>query len=97
MLGISKFNYLVKLVEGKPKESMLDLRHSMRGYEEKQNEILKEICGQDIKVHKVLILQDIHEFYNRFVRVIKTTMGETATSQAHSYTIFNKLGPVKKY
>ena len=76
---------------------MLDLRHSRRGYEEKQNEILKEICGQDIKVHKFMILQDIHEFYNRFIRVIKTTMGETATSQAHSYTIFNKLGPVKKY
>ena len=92
MLEISKFNYLVKLVEGKPKESMLDLRHSRRGYEEKQNEILKEICGQDIKVHEV-----IHEFYNRFIKVIKTTMGETAFSQAHSYTIFNKLGPVKKH
>ena len=76
---------------------MLELQHSMRGYEEKQNEILKKICGQDIKVHKVLILQDIHEFYNRFIRVLKTTIGETPTSQAHSYTIFNKLGPVKKF
>ena len=31
---ISKFNYLLELVEGKPKEDVLGLAHTIDGYEE---------------------------------------------------------------
>ena len=63
-------------------------------------------------MHKALILEletlpeitnirrtrDIHEFYNRLARIIRTlnTMGKIAAAQAHVYSIFNKLGPVKE-
>ena len=108
---ISKFNYLLELVEGKPKEDVLGLPHTTNGYEEAKR-ILKETYGKDIKVHKALILEletlpeitnirrtrDMHEFYNRLARVVRTlnTMGKTATAQAHVYSIFNKLGPGKE-
>ena len=108
---ISKFHYLLELVEGKPKEDVLGLPQTIDGYEETKR-ILKETYGKDIKVHKALILEfetlpeitnirrtrDIHEFYNRLARVVRTlnTMGKIATAQAHVYSIFNKLGPVKE-
>ena len=108
---ISKFNYLLELVEGKPKEDVLGLPHTIDGYEEAKL-ILKETYGKDIKVHKALILEletlpaitntrrtrDVHEFYNRLARVVRTlnTMGKIATAQAHVYSIFNKVGSVKE-
>ena len=95
---ISKFNYLLELVEGKPKEDALGLPHTIDGYEEAKR-ILKETYGKDVKVHKTLILEletlpeitnirrtrDIHEFYNRLAREVRTlnTMGKIATAQAH--------------
>ena len=108
---ISKFNYLLELVEGKPKEDILGLPHTVDGYEEAKR-ILQETYGKDIKVHKALIMEletlpeitnvrktkEVHEFYNRLARVTRTltTMGKIMTAQAHVYSIFNKLGPVKE-
>ena len=85
--------------------------HIIDGYEEAKR-ILTETYGKDIKVHKALILvletlpeitnirrtRDMQEFYNRLARVVRTlnTIGKIATAQAHLYSIFNKLGPVKE-
>lgn len=46
---ISKFNYLLELVEGKPKDDILGLPHTQEGYEEAKK-ILQAIYGKDIKV-----------------------------------------------
>ena len=83
---ISKFNYLLGLVQRKPKEDVLGLPRTIDGYEEAKR-ILKETYGKDINVHKALILEletlpeitnirrtrDIHEFYNRLARVFMNT------------------------
>ena len=51
---ISKFKYLLELVEGKPKEHILGLPHTPEGYNEAMK-ILELTFGKDIKVHKALI------------------------------------------
>ena len=51
---ISKFNYLLELVKGKPKEDILGLMHTEDGYGEAKR-ILEQTYGKDIKVHKVPI------------------------------------------
>lgn len=48
--NISKFNYLLELVKGKPKDDILGLPHSEDGYEEAKR-ILEQTYGKDIKVH----------------------------------------------
>ena len=60
---ISKFNYLLELVEGQPKDDILGLPHTIEGYEEAK-QILRETYGKDIKVRKALI-QDNIRFYTR--------------------------------
>ena len=73
---ISKFNYLLELVEGEPKEHILGLPHTPDGYDEAKK-ILELTFGKDIKVHKALIkdlealrnitsvhkIKEIHEFH----------------------------------
>ena len=73
---ISKFNYLLELVKGKPRDDILGLPHTEDEYDEAKK-ILNDIYGKDIKVHKQLIkeieslhpitsihkLKSIHEFY----------------------------------
>jgi len=51
---ISKFNYLLELVEGEPKEHILRLPHTPEGYNEAKK-ILGMTFGKDVKVHKALI------------------------------------------
>ena len=109
--SISKFNYLVELLEGKPREDILGLPHTVEGYEEAKR-ILKETYGKDIKVHKALIKEienlqeihsihkqrEIHEFYNKLARVVRTlsTMKKLNTAQSTTYTLLDKLGPVRE-
>ena len=50
---IGKFNYLLELVQGKPKNWILGLPHTAEGYSEAK--ILEMTFGKDIKVHKALI------------------------------------------
>ena len=78
IVEISKFNYLLELVKGKPKDDILGLPHTDEGYQEAKC-ILVETYGKDIKVHKALIkeleelpaitsihkLLSVHEFYNK--------------------------------
>ena len=85
---ISKFNYLLELVKGKPKEDILGLPHTQDGYGEAKR-ILEQTYGKDIKVHKALIKEMeelpvlfnihkiviIHDFYNRLSRVVRTLKG----------------------
>ena len=94
---ITKFNYLLELVEGRPKEDILGLPHSDKGYEEAK-EILQKTYGKDIKVHKALIqeleglpaitsihkMYEIHEFYSKLSRTVRTlaTMKKLDTAQA---------------
>ena len=82
---ISKFNYLLKLVRGKPRDDILGLPHTPEDYEEAKK-ILTTNYGKDIKVKQALIqeleslnqvmnihhLRDIHEFYNKLVRIART-------------------------
>ena len=108
---ISKFNYLLELVTGKPREDILGLPHTSDGYKEAKR-ILEQTYGRDIKIHKTLIkelenlphittvhkLTEIHNFYNHLARIIRTlvTMKKLETAQSFVYSLIDKLGPVKE-
>ncbi|XP_028413677.1 uncharacterized protein LOC114536534 [Dendronephthya gigantea] len=108
---ISKFNYLLELTKGKPREDILGLPHTSDGYSEAKR-ILLETYGKDIKVHKAIIqdiesLQQItdihkttsiHEFYNKLSRAVRTltTMKKLDSAQSTVYTVMDKLGPVRE-
>ena len=108
---ISKFNYLLELVKGKPKEYILGLPHSADGYKEAKR-ILEQTYGKETKVHKALIkeleglttitsihnISNIHELYNKLARVVRTllTMKKLETAQSCVYTLMDKLGPVRE-
>ena len=108
---ISKFNYLLELVEGKPKEHILGLPHTPEGYQETKK-ILEMTFGKDIKVHKALIrdleslpsiasihkIREIHEFYGKLSRTVRTlaTMKRLQGAQSYVYSIMDKLGPVRE-
>ena len=80
---ISKFSYLLELVEEEPKEHILGLPHTPEGYHEAKK-ILKMTFGKDIKVHKALIrdsesltnitsshkIKEIHEFYTKLSKTV---------------------------
>ena len=51
---ISKFNYLLELVEGEPRNHILGLPHTVEGYEEAKW-TLERTYGKNIKVLKALI------------------------------------------
>ena len=51
---ISKFNYLLELVQGEPKGRIPGLPHTAEGHHEAKK-TLETTYGKDIKVHKVLI------------------------------------------
>ena len=109
---ISKFNYLLELVKGKPKEDILGLAHTEDGYGARSEADLEQIYGKDIKVHKALIkemeelsailnihkIAIIHDFYSRLSRVVRTlnTMKKLASAQSMVYTLMDKLGPVRE-
>ena len=108
---ISKFNYLLELVSGKPKEDILGLPHSEDGYIEAKR-ILEKTYGKDIKIHKALIkelegldtissvhrVKEIHDYYNKLSRIVRTlvTMKKLDTAQSFVYSLMDKLGPVKE-
>ena len=58
---ISKFNYLLELVKGQPREDILGLPHTVKGYQEAKK-ILQTTYGNDFKVHKALIkeMESLH-------------------------------------
>ena len=109
--NISKFNYLLELVEGKPREDILGLPHSLDGYSEAKR-ILQDTYGKDIWVHKALIkdlegitaihntykIKDVHDFYNKLARTVRTlkTMNKLQTAQSFVYSLMDKLGPVRE-
>jgi len=85
ILEISKFNYLLELVEGEPMSHILGLLHSAEGYQEAKK-ILEATYGKHIKVQKALIkdleslpnitslakIKEMHEFYNELSRTVRT-------------------------
>ena len=108
---ISKFNYLLELVRGQPREDILGLPHTVEGYQEAKR-ILQTSYGKDFKVHKALIkemeslhritdirrLDQVHEFYNKLSRFVRTlsTMDKLLSAQSAVYTLTDKLGPVRE-
>ena len=108
---ISKFNYLLELVDGEPKEHILGLPHTPEGYKEAKK-ILEMTFGKDIKVHKALIkdlealpkitsvhkIKEIHEFYTQLSKTVRTlaTMKKLEGAQSYVYSIMDKLGPVRE-
>lgn len=108
---ISKFNYLLELVEGEPKEHILGLPHTPEGYNEAKK-ILEMTFGKDVKVHKALIkdlealpnitsvhkIKEVHEFYTQLSKTIRTlaTMKKLEGAQSYVYSIMDKLGPVRE-
>ena len=60
-----KFNYLLELVKGKPKEDILGLSHTEDGYGEAKR-ILEQTYGKEIKVHKALIkeMEELPAIFN---------------------------------
>lgn len=109
---ISKFNYLLELVKGKPKDDILGLPHTEDGYKEAKR-ILEQTYGKDIKVHKAPIkeletlpaissvhrLNSIHDFYNKLLRIVRTlmTMKRLSSAQSSVYTLMDKLAQFEKY
>ena len=107
---ISKFNYLLELVEGEPKEHILGLPHRPEGYREAKK-ILEMTFGK-IKVHKALIrdleglpnitsshkIKEIHEFYTKLSRTVRTlaTMKKLEGAQSYVYSIMDKLGSIRE-
>ena len=108
---ISKFNYLLELVKGRPRDDILGLPHTQDGYEEAKR-ILEQTYGKDIKEHKALVkeleelptissihrLHSIHDFYNKLSRVVRTliTMKRLTSVQSMAYTLMDRLGPVRE-
>ena len=108
---ISKFNYLLELVKGKPKQDILGLPHTEDGYEEAKR-ILSTTYGKDCKVYKALIkeleslpaitnankVRDTHSFFNTLARTVRTltTMKKLDGAQGYIYSIMDKLGPVRE-
>ena len=108
---ISKFNYLLELVKGKPKDDILGLPHTEDGYKEAKR-ILEQTYGKDIRVYKALVkeleelpaitsihrLNSVHDFYNKLSRVVRTlvTMKRLTSAQSSVYTLMDKLGPVRE-
>ena len=107
---ISKFNYLLELVQGEPKNCILGLPHTAEGYLE-ANKILEMTSGKDIKVHNALIKdleflpnitsvsrsKDIHDFHSQLSRTVRTlvTIKKLRGAQSYVYNIMDKLGPVR--
>ena len=108
---ISKFNYLIELLKGKPKNDVLGLPHNADGYEEAKR-ILQAGYGKDTVVFKQLVIQlqempvirsiyqkqEINEFSNKFSRIVRTlkTMKKLDSTEAFVHTIFIKLGPLRE-
>ena len=108
---ISKFNYLLELVEGEPRNHILGLPHTVEGYEEAKW-ILERTYGKNIKVLKALIkdletlpnitclpkVKEIHEFYNQISRTVRAinTATKLQSAQRYVYSIMDKLGPVRE-
>ncbi|XP_068670941.1 uncharacterized protein [Montipora foliosa] len=108
---ISKFNYLLELVHGEPKNCILCLPHTAEGYLEAKN-ILEMTFGKDIKVHKALFkdleslpnitsvsrIKDIHAFHSQLSTTVRTlaTMKKLQGAQSYVYNIMDKLGPVRE-
>ena len=108
---ISKFNYLLELVEGEPKSHILGLPHTVEGYEEAKK-ILELTYGKNVKVLKALIkdlemlpnitsltkVKEIHEFYKQLSRTVRAlnTMKKLQSAQSYVYSIMDKLGPVRE-
>ena len=107
---ISKCNYLLEVVGGKPKEDILGLPHSEDGYKEAKR-ILEQTYGIDIKIHKALIKEmeslpaitnsnkarEIHSCFNKLSRVVRTLAmtKKLETAQSFVYTLMDKVGPIK--
>ena len=78
----------------------------------KPNGFSNKCNGKDVKVHKALIkeleelpailsihrLNDIHDFYNKLSRVVRTlvTMKRLTSAQSMVYALMDKLGPVRE-
>ena len=108
---ISKFNYLLELVHGEPKNCILGLQHTAEGYLIAKN-ILEMTFGKDIKVHEALIkdleslpnitsvsrMKDIHAFHSQLSRTVTTlaTMKKLQGAQSYVYNIMDKLEPVRQ-
>ena len=108
---ISKFNYLLELTKGKPRNDILGLPHTVKGYSEAKR-ILTDTHGKDFKVHRALVkeleglqpithinkIASIHDFYNSLARVVRTlaTMKKLDSVQSMGYSLMDKLGPVQR-
>ena len=93
---INKFNYLIELVKGKPKEDILGLPHTPEGYIEAKK-ILEHTYGKDIRVHRALIkdleelqpitdikkLWSVHSFYNKLLARIVCTLTTRTNELVH--------------
>lgn len=107
---ISKFNYLLELVKGKPRDDILGLPHTEEGYNEAKA-ILQENYGKDIKVQRAIIndiqslpritelrrTKEIREFSSKLSRSVRVlvNMKKLEGAQCLIYMLFEKLGPVK--
>jgi len=102
---IPKFNYLLDLVEGEPKEHILGLPHTPESYNEAKK-ILELTFGKDIKVHKALIkdlealpnitsvekIKEIHKFHTQLSKTVRTlpTMKNLEGIPSYGYSVIEK-------
>ena len=97
---ISKFNYLLELTKGKPRNDILGLQHSTDGYAEAKR-ILAETYGKDFIVHRALVKElknlhtitsihkvaSIHKFSNKLARVIRNLGNNEETRFSSKYVL----------
>ena len=108
---VSKFNYLLSLTKGRPREEISGLPHDSVGYK-KAMEILRQKYGKDSVVFKNLVFElenlpaikhvnqkrEIQDFSRRFSKTVRilTTMGKISSVDGNVHSIFARLGPIRE-
>ena len=96
---ISKFNYLMEFVKGKPRDDITGLPHTAEGYEEAKS-ILERKYGRGSKVKRAVLkeLEDLepishntsnrlercHQFYDKLSKTVRTLATMNALASAES-------------
>ena len=109
---ISKFNYLLELCKGEPLEAITGLPHTAEGYEAAKGILtdtygkshrVKRTFIQDLEELPTIPfssnrIERAHSFYKALSKAVRTlhTMGALSEVEGLTYTLLDKLGPIKE-
>ena len=108
----SKFNYLLELCKGEPLEAITGLPHTAEGYEAAKEILtdtygkshrVKRTFIQDLEELPTIPfssnhIERAHSFYKALSKAVRTlhTMGALSEVEGLTYTLLDKLGPIKE-